>query len=201
MVWKNITIERSQKLTSYQKLSDQTGLTIKQVRTAIEKLKASGEITAVRAHNGLLISIVNYDSYQLLESKKGQKDGIERASEGQVINKGKNENKVYIPENPLSDKLLRTLSLGGWDEIPFAAAELFELYEEDWIIEAFSKAVDKCGINPTVGYVKVILKNYKKGAANAGKKRTSRSTTKKAEGEGRAKRKSKFEGHPSGAKS
>lgn len=59
-----ITIHRGQMATSHQSLSDATGLTVNQVRTALEHLSSTGEITIRRRPKFLVISVVNYDLYQ-----------------------------------------------------------------------------------------------------------------------------------------
>lgn len=59
-----ITIHRGQLATSHQSLSEATGLTVNQVRTALEHLTSTGEITIRRHPKFLLISAVNYDLYQ-----------------------------------------------------------------------------------------------------------------------------------------
>lgn len=43
--WQGIAVERGQRVASLAKLADETGLTVKQVRTALEHLKRTGEVT------------------------------------------------------------------------------------------------------------------------------------------------------------
>lgn len=63
-VWRNIPIKRGQKLTSLVKLSEQTGLTIQKVRTAISNLKSTCDITAHSSSQHTVFTVVNYDLYQ-----------------------------------------------------------------------------------------------------------------------------------------
>lgn len=62
--FKNIFIKRGQTLTSLEHLADDTGLTIQQTRTALNKLKLTGEITTKSTNKFTLITIVKYDFYQ-----------------------------------------------------------------------------------------------------------------------------------------
>ena len=63
-------IRRGQVCTSLPSLSNSTGLTIQQVRTAIKHLKSTGEITSKAFSKYQVITIVNYDKYQDLTGKK-----------------------------------------------------------------------------------------------------------------------------------
>jgi len=43
--WQGKIIKRGQKITSIQHLADETNLTVQQIRTSLNKLKSTGEIT------------------------------------------------------------------------------------------------------------------------------------------------------------
>jgi len=67
-VWKGITVKRGDLIASYNTLAQHTGLTRQQVRTAITKLKSTGEITLKATNKYSVITIVKYSSYQDIES-------------------------------------------------------------------------------------------------------------------------------------
>lgn len=77
--WRGMSVNAGDVITSYEKIADQTGLTIKQVRLAIAKLKKTAEIgQTVGAKQGtrfLNITITNYATYQ----HDGRKQGSKRA--------------------------------------------------------------------------------------------------------------------------
>lgn len=79
--WQGVEIKRGSFLTSYEKMSIATGLTIKQVRSSIHKLKSTGEITCKRAGKGQLVTVEKYDVYQPLANKEGSFEGSKKASE------------------------------------------------------------------------------------------------------------------------
>ena len=58
------TIKRGQVVTSLPSLSEETGLSIRQIRTAINHLISTGEVTNKSYTKYRVISIVNYDVYQ-----------------------------------------------------------------------------------------------------------------------------------------
>ncbi len=70
--WKGNTILRGQLFTSISHISEETGLTIKQVRIAISKLESTKEVAIKGANKGTMITICKYDTYQPLEKTKGQ---------------------------------------------------------------------------------------------------------------------------------
>lgn len=81
--WQGQTIDKGELITSIGSLSEQTGLTIKQVRTALEKLESTGEIEKKRASKGQRIKVRNYEVYQGFENAEGQSKGKQRAIKGQ----------------------------------------------------------------------------------------------------------------------
>ena len=62
--WRGITIERGTFITSLSKLSDETGLSIKQVRGALSKLKKTGELASHATNQNTVITVLNWDQYQ-----------------------------------------------------------------------------------------------------------------------------------------
>lgn len=73
--FENITVDRGQFVTSYPNLSFGTGLTIRQVRTAINHLISTGEVTASKYPKYTVYTVVNYDEYQDNRQANRQSDG------------------------------------------------------------------------------------------------------------------------------
>lgn len=80
--FKGIEIKRGQMLESIATISKQTGLTYKQVRTALNHLKKTGEIECQRAIYGMLITVIKYDIFQVQSDAKGTQSGTQRAKGG-----------------------------------------------------------------------------------------------------------------------
>ena len=57
-------IKRGQLITSQDKLAEELGLSRQQVRTALNKLEKTQEITKLSDNKGTLITVNNYDLYQ-----------------------------------------------------------------------------------------------------------------------------------------
>lgn len=59
-----ITVQRGQMITTLAELMDCLGITKKQVRRALSDLQAHNQITIVKTHRHMILTVVNYDSYQ-----------------------------------------------------------------------------------------------------------------------------------------
>ena len=65
--WQGIEIPRGVFATSYAALSSESGLSVQQVRTALGKLKKTGEITVETNRHYTVITVCKYDEYQSTE--------------------------------------------------------------------------------------------------------------------------------------
>lgn len=73
--------------TSVSLLATETGLSVKQVRTALNKLKSTGEITTQGANKYTQIFIVKWGDYQSFISSEGKQRASEMANKGQTEGK------------------------------------------------------------------------------------------------------------------
>lgn len=62
--WHGISYEPGQFITSLPSLATETHLTVQQVRTALEHLKSTGEITDKRQANCRVVTVVKWNEYQ-----------------------------------------------------------------------------------------------------------------------------------------
>ena len=80
--WQGIAVERGQRVASLAKLADETGLTVKQVRTALEHLKRTGEVTHTATSKYGLFTVNHYDRYQPRGEPEGPRPGMENGIQG-----------------------------------------------------------------------------------------------------------------------
>lgn len=66
--WQGIKIKRGQFVTGLNSIYQNTGISIQSARTCIKRLKSTGEITIKSTNKYSIITIINYDSYQLEEN-------------------------------------------------------------------------------------------------------------------------------------
>ena len=62
--WRGQVVRRGQLVTSLRKLSKETGISIQSIRTGLNRLQDTGEITHQPTHKNTLITICRYDDYQ-----------------------------------------------------------------------------------------------------------------------------------------
>lgn len=92
--WQGVMIERGQRVASFSKLSNETGLTIKQIRTALEHLKRTGEVAHTSTPKYGLFTVNNYDKYQPYGTPDGIQQGTENGSLGAVKGHTKGNNGI-----------------------------------------------------------------------------------------------------------
>ncbi len=111
--WQGTLIKRGSFATSYKKLSQETGLSVMQVRTSISKLILTSEITQ-RSHNKFtVISVNNYDDYQSNNTQDNKQITKKQQTNNKQItttNKEKEIKNIYIHIDDLNDLVLEEIS-------------------------------------------------------------------------------------------
>ena len=90
--WHGYTYKRGQFITSLASLARETGLTVKEVRTALKHLERTGEVASWHDSKIRIITVKSYDQYQQV----GKPTGKQRASSGQARGKqGATDRRIY----------------------------------------------------------------------------------------------------------
>jgi hypothetical protein len=77
--WQRVLVNPGQKITSYQHLSDETGLSVRSIRTSISKLKTTGELTYQTTSKYGLVTILNWKKYQgTTDNTTGERQASDR---------------------------------------------------------------------------------------------------------------------------
>lgn len=127
--YRGVTIEAGQIMTGFDKLANDTGLTLQKVRTSINRLKSTNEITVNSNTQGTIIQIVNYDKYQVTTDEQ-QTSNKPITNEQQTSNKPITTNKNVNNDNNVKDtKEKRALKFA-------ASVKEFEKYDLK-MLEAF----------------------------------------------------------------
>ena len=87
--WRDIVIPRGSFVGSRASLAEKTGLSEKQVRTSIERLKRAGNLATKSTNKYTVYTVENYDRFQT----DGQQEGQQRASKGPQRKKDKKDKK------------------------------------------------------------------------------------------------------------
>lgn len=95
--WQGHEIKRGSLVTSLQTLASETGLTVNKVRTALEHLQKTGEITSKTTNKFTLITIEKYGVFQDLQSNESQ--AKPQTNHNQITNKSQtNHNQITTIE-------------------------------------------------------------------------------------------------------
>lgn len=84
--WKGIDISRGSFVTSLESLSNETNLSVKQIRLSLDKLKRTNEVVVSTTNRYTLLSIVKYDDYQVDDNSKGKQRASHKTNKGQQLN-------------------------------------------------------------------------------------------------------------------
>ena len=90
-------------ITSRDILAFETSLSVQQVRTALDKLKSTNEITIKTSSQGTIIEVVNYSKYQLATNEVTNKQPI-------------NNQQVTTNKNDKNEKNEKEIILDSWIE-------------------------------------------------------------------------------------
>jgi len=100
--YRGIILEPGQLLTSVQQICDRLGLTEKQVRVSLERLKKGGQVVTKRASKGAkkgtVITVVNYGFSDGLKDEKGEKPGQIKGEQQDNSIRTRLENKEVVSE-------------------------------------------------------------------------------------------------------
>lgn len=87
--WRGILIKRGQLVTSVATISEETKLSTQQVRTSLNRLKSTNEITSETTNRFTLVTVCKYESYQLYEEVEQQtkQQALQQTNNKQITNK------------------------------------------------------------------------------------------------------------------
>ena len=189
-------IKRGQFVTSLPSLSKQTRLTIQQVRTALDHLKSTGEITDKAYPKYRVITVVKYDEYQQdNRQNNSQSTGNQQSSNRQstgnqqqynnnnngTMEKGKNNHHLPAPDDPFlfdddaaeiqndHNKILDAAQDAGFKSSPAERAGLLNLYAAHGL-EKMLNGIGECVKHsaPNLAYLEAVLKGTGRKAASGG---------------------------------
>ncbi len=85
--WRGITIRSGQVVTSYSRLAADLGFSVQQIRTAIKKLVATGEITSNATSKYTIITVANWGKYQVFSDEENNQNNEQTTNNQQTSNK------------------------------------------------------------------------------------------------------------------
>lgn len=121
--WRGIDVPIGAKITSREKLSQETGLSQRQVRTALSHLESTNEVTKSSTATYTLIQLTNYQKYQPTDQVSDQPATNYRPSTDQPATTNKNDKNERMQEKYKSSKQ-KVITIGPHNNVKMAAAEL-----------------------------------------------------------------------------
>lgn len=112
--WQGTVIKRGQLLTTTPKIMEALRLTERQTRTCISRLKSTGEVSVKTTNKYSIITICNYDRYQVDNfSSDGQNDGqsVTQATDKRRTNDGRLYDICTVTNNKTIKQLNNNVSL------------------------------------------------------------------------------------------
>ena len=188
--WKGQEIKRGSIVSSYEKLATETGLSVMQVRTAIKKLRSTGEITSKSSNKNTVFIVNNYDLYQGSNKQnnepvtsKEQTDNIQitTTKESKEVKKDINKTMCKADANALFERLWKAYpNKRGKGQVSDAKKrKIAEIGEEEMqramarYIEELEQQTWKKTQNGSTffnnGYIDYLDENYEKPAVIAQK--------------------------------
>lgn len=134
--FKGIELKPGSIVTSRDLLARETGLSSQQIRTALNKLISTNEITSKTNSKGTVIQIVSYEKYQIATSEITN----EQPTSNQQVTTNKNEKKekkeIYIPE------FIEFVSF-AIEQIPNINKEELKLKYDSWVVNEWKDGNNK----------------------------------------------------------
>jgi hypothetical protein len=97
--WQGIEVKRGQLITSVDSISKSLKLSVRQIRTALDKLKTTNELTIKTTSRYTLVTVANYDVYQIKDEEVTNQMTNKMTNERQTYDKQTTTNKnVRIKE-------------------------------------------------------------------------------------------------------
>ena len=151
--FKGIELKVGSIVTSRDLLARETGLSSQQIRTALNKLISTNEITSETSSQGTILQIVSYEKYQVAtnEITNEQPTSNQRVTTNKNIKKEKKE--IYIPE--FNEFLEYAIS-----QVPTVNKEDVRLKYESWKVNEWKDGNDKkimnwkTKLNNTLPYIR-----------------------------------------------
>jgi hypothetical protein len=115
--WRGVAIQCGQLVTGRKSLSRQLGMEEGQLRSRLEKLEKSGEITIKSTNKFSVITIVNYGAYQKKEIMRTNENDVNQPKANQQSTTNKNVKNVKKEENndddiPENINIIRNTEIG-----------------------------------------------------------------------------------------
>jgi len=116
--WRGKVINPGERVTSYPKLSEELGWSVQQIRTALNKLKSTGELTVKTSNKYSLIEIKNWERYQDINSQVNSQATVKQQSNNTNVRKIRNKEEYKTFKKPTIEEVSAYVAKKGYGVDP-----------------------------------------------------------------------------------
>lgn len=128
--YRGVTIDVGCLMTGRELLSNETGLSVQQVRTCLERLKSTNEITIKSTKQGTIIQVLNYQKYQVSTNEITEEQP--QNNQQVTINKNVKNEKNNIPS-------VEEFVAYGVSLVEDVSTEALKLKHQSWLVNDWCK--------------------------------------------------------------
>ena len=136
--WQGIDIKKGQFVTSFGKISADTGISLQTIRTLLKKFEKTNEINIQTTNKFTIVTICKYECYQQENEQTNTQLTIKQQTTNNQLTTNKNEKnnkEIYIPE--FSEFLAYAVQ-----QVPIINKEDVKLKYESWKVNDWSVTVN-----------------------------------------------------------
>lgn len=126
MRWRGMDIDRGQLVTSYEKIAEDTGLSVRNVRTSLARLETTGEVTRKVTNKWQAITIEKYAFYQGERQASDKQTDRQMTGKRQASDKQTTTSKEYKEIKNIRNQEEKNI----FTEIPPQLVEPFKAYQD-----------------------------------------------------------------------
>ncbi|AGO48518.1 DnaD-like helicase loader [Cellulophaga phage phi18:3] len=115
--WKGETIKRGEIISSYDKLSEEIGISVKQLRNSVSKLKRTNELEVKSNTKHTVFKVVNYNLHQSEVEQKGEPKASKGQAKGKQRATTKEDNNLTTKESKKEENLLSEKKLSDLETL------------------------------------------------------------------------------------
>lgn len=127
--WMGTTIKSGQFVTSYKNLAQDLGFSVQQIRTAINKLKSTGEITIKTTNKFTIITVEKWEDYQVFDTESTSTITRTATNEQQTNNKQitneQQTNNNSVRNKEIKNKRIKEIKEYGGADAPISKSKIF----------------------------------------------------------------------------
>ena len=168
-------IKRGQLVTSLQSLSDASGLSVREVRTALSHLISTGEVTNKSLTKYRIITIFNYNKYQDMRQTERQTTDKQSTNNRQQYNKNNKNNKDNNNTLTGVGDRARRFTPPAREEVEAYCREAGIQIDVDRFVSYYESNGWRVGRNPMKNW-KAAVQNWFRRDAQAGTPKTAADT-------------------------